>query len=101
MQEMLDIILTVAAFDQEVSLLLLDDGVFQIKNRQSAEQFGLKDTAAIFNALKIYDVHNIYVETESLKERGLQFSQLGLSGQEVSRKDIAGLMQQFDVVFAG
>jgi tRNA 2-thiouridine synthesizing protein C len=43
-QEMLDIILTTAAFDQPVSILLLDDGVFHLKNGQHPESSGMKDT---------------------------------------------------------
>ena len=100
-QEMLDTILTTAAFDQKVSILLLDDGVFQLKNGQHPEVVGMKDTAAIFNALEIYDVNHIYTEVESLQERGLKPGDLCLPVQEFYRKDIAGLMKRFDVLFAG
>jgi tRNA 2-thiouridine synthesizing protein C len=100
-QEMLDIILTTAAFDQKVSILLLDDGVFQLKNGQHPENAGMKDTAAVFNALEIYDVNDIYTEVESLQERGLKPGDLSLPVQAFYRKDIAGLMKRFDVVFAG
>ena len=100
-QEMLDIILTTAAFDQKASILLLDDGVFQLKNGQHPENAGMKDTAAIFDALEIYDVNDIYTEVESLQERGLTLSDLCLPVQTFNRKDIAGLMKRFDVVFAG
>ncbi|MGZ5051456.1 MAG: sulfurtransferase complex subunit TusC [Methylobacter sp.] len=100
-QEMLDIILTTAAFDQHVSLLLLDDGVFQLKDNQHPEIAGLKDTAAIFKALEIYDVNDIYTEVESLQERGLKPGDLNLPVQEIYRKDVAELMQRFDVVFPG
>lgn len=100
-QETLDIILTTAAFDQAVSLLLLDDGVFQLKTQQTPEKFGMKDTAAIFKALEIYDVNQIYAEAESLQERGLKPADLCLPVQELYRKDIAGLLKNFDVVFPG
>jgi len=100
-QEMLDIILTTAAFDQKVSILLLGDGVFQLKNGQHPENVGMKDTAAIFNALEIYDVNDIYTEVESLQERGLKPGDLCLPVQEFYRKDIAGLMKRFYVIFAG
>ena len=100
-QEMLDIILTTAAFDQKVGVLLLDDGVFQLKNGQHLENIGMKDTAAIFKALEIYDVKDIYTETESLQERGLKLRDLCLPVQTLARKDTAGLMKRFDVVFAG
>jgi tRNA 2-thiouridine synthesizing protein C len=101
LQEMLDIILTTAAFDQQVGLLLLDDAVFHLKKGQHPETSGLKETAAIFNALEMYDVTALYVERESLSERGLTHPDLCLPVQVINRKDIAGLMQQFDVLFAG
>ncbi len=100
-QEMLDVILTAAAFDQEVSLLLLDDAVFQIKKGQHPEEHGMKDTAAVYNALEIYDVTRIYAEAESLQDRGLKPGDLCLPVQEIYRKDIAGLMKRHDVVFPG
>jgi tRNA 2-thiouridine synthesizing protein C len=100
-QEMLDIVLTTAAFDQPVSLLLLDDAVFQLKKGQQPESSGMKDTAAIFKTLEIVEVKDIYVETESLQERGLSPSDLCLPVHELPRKDASRLMKQYDVVFAG
>jgi tRNA 2-thiouridine synthesizing protein C len=101
LQEMLDIILTTAAFDQSVSILWLDDAVFQLKNGQQPEMLGLKDTAAMFQALALYDVTELYIESESLQERGLALNALCLPVQTLPRKTIAEFMQRFDVVFAG
>ncbi len=100
-QEMLDIILTTAAFDQNVSILLLDDSVFQLKNNQNPEINGMKDTAAIFKALEIYDVNAIYSEVESLQERGLKPVDLCLPVQALYRKDISSFTKRFDVVLSG
>lgn len=101
LQEMLDIILTTAAFDQSVSILWLDDAVFQLKNGQQPEMLGLKDTAAMFQALALYDVTELYMETESLQERGLTLNALCLPVQTLARETIGEFMQQFDVVFTG
>jgi len=98
LQEKLDVILTAAAFDQQVALLFLDDGVFQLKKRQQAEKHGLKETASIFNALEIYDVTEIYTEVESLQDRGLKPNDLTLPVKEYYRKDINQLIKQYDVV---
>jgi len=100
-QEMLDIILTTAAFDQSVSILWLDDAIFQLKNHQHPEILGLKDTAAMFQSLALYDVTELYTETESLQERGLSLNALCLPVQTLPRKTIGEFMQRFDVVFAG
>lgn len=100
-QEMLDIILTTAAFDQPTSLLLLDDAVFQLKNGQQPARLGMKDTASIYHALEIYDVKHLYAEAESLEERGLKPADLCLPVQAVYRKDIASLMRRHQVLFPG
>jgi tRNA 2-thiouridine synthesizing protein C len=100
-QEMLDIVLTTAAFEQQVALLLLDDAVFVLKNNQQPEKYQLKDTSAIFKALEIYDVNDIYVEIESLEERGLKRLDLNFPVQTVERQKVATLMKQYSIVFAG
>ena len=99
--EMLDIILTTAAFDQQVSLLLLDDGVFQIKAHQNPALLEMKDSASIYKALEIYDVHDIYVELESLQERGLKPGDLIMPVREIYRKDVNNLMQENDIINGG
>lgn len=101
LQEKLDVILTAAAFDQRVALLFLDDGVFQLKKGQQPIKQGLKDTASIFKALEIYDVNDLYIEIESLQDRGLKSCDLNLPVNELHRKDINGLMKQYDLVITG
>ena len=100
LQEKLDIILTTAAFDQHVALLFLDDGVFQLMKDQQPEKQGLKDTASIFDALKIYDINVLYTEVESLQERGLKLNDLSLSVQDLYRKDINNLTQQYHIIIS-
>lgn len=99
-QEMLDIIMTTAAFDQEVSVLLLDNAVFQIKKQQNPESAGLKDTAAMIKALPIYNIKSIFVEKESLLERGLSIDSLDESVQEMPRKKVGEFFMQFDLILA-
>jgi tRNA 2-thiouridine synthesizing protein C len=100
-QEMLDIILITAAFDQSVSILWLDDAVFQLKNHQQPETSGMKDTAAMLQSLVIYDVTELYIESESLQQRGLSTDSLCLPVQTLPRQAIGEFMRSFDVVFAG
>lgn len=98
-QEALDLLLTTVAFDQPVSVLFLDDGVFQIKKGQQPEVQGLKDTAAMLASLTFYEVNDLYVETESLHERGLQVDDLCLPVKSWKRNQVAEWVKQFDVVF--
>lgn len=69
--ESLEVVLIAAAFDQDVSLAFLDDGVFQILKGQDTKGIGVKNFSATYRALGDYDITKIYVEHESLAARGL------------------------------
>lgn len=97
-QETLDQLLTTAAFDQAVSLLFLDDGVFQLKSQQSPEFMPFKNTAAMFQSLELYDVRDIFVEAESLSSRGLTVDDLILPVRSIPRDAVNDLIQQHDIV---
>ncbi len=69
--EALEVVLIGAAFDQDVSLAFIDDGVFQLTDNQKTDDIGIKNFSPAFRALGDYDVTKLYVEKESLDERGI------------------------------
>ncbi len=69
--ESLEVVLITAAFEQDVSLAFLDDGVYQLKKGQDPKGVGMKNFSPTYNALGDYDINRVYVEKESLEERGL------------------------------
>ncbi len=69
--EALEVVLIGAAFDQDVSLAFIDDGVFQLVDNQKTDDIGIKNFSPAFRALGDYDVTKLYVEKESLDERGI------------------------------
>ncbi len=101
LQETLDVILKVAAFDQNVAILLLDDGVFTIKNDQQALRYGMKQTIDIFSVLEIYDVTEIYVEVESIQKYGVEKLDKSFNYQLINRQDINKLLDKYDVIYSG
>jgi len=74
--ESLEVVLIGAAFEQDVALAFLDDGVFQITKGQSTDDIGMKNFSPTYKALGDYDVNKIYVEKESLDARGLTVDDL-------------------------
>jgi len=70
-QEALEIALVGAAFDQQVSLALIDDGVFLLRPGQDTGGIAMKRFTAAYRALGDFDVHRVYVERESLAVRGM------------------------------
>lgn len=69
--ESLEVVLIAAAFDQDISLVFADDGVYQLTNNQDTDGIGMKNFSKTYSALGDYDIKKIYVEKESLDERGL------------------------------
>ncbi|NDW46302.1 sulfurtransferase complex subunit TusC [Ruegeria sp. PrR005] len=112
--ESLEVVLIGAAFEQDVSLAFLDDGVFQLTRGQNTDAIGVKNFSPTFRALGDYEVTKLYVERESLEERGLTEGDLQEITYEdedddweekpsirvVSRAEMAGIMADQDVVLS-
>ena len=69
--ESLEVVLIAAAFEQDVRLMFMDDGVFQITKGQDTAGIGMKNFSPTYGALGDYDVKYMYVCKESLAERVL------------------------------
>ncbi|MGE3246192.1 MAG: sulfurtransferase complex subunit TusC [Beijerinckiaceae bacterium] len=74
--ESLEVVLIGAAFEQDVSLAFIDDGVYQLMNGQDTAGIGMKNFSRTYKALGDYEVRKLYVEAESLAERGLTVDDL-------------------------
>ncbi|OOC11182.1 sulfurtransferase complex subunit TusC [Thioalkalivibrio halophilus] len=98
--ESLEVVLIAAAFEQDVSMVFMDDGVFQIKKGQDTGQIGMKNFSPTYRALEGYDVEKLYVEAESLSERGLSEDDLLVPVEVMSRDAIARLMDEQDVILS-
>jgi tRNA 2-thiouridine synthesizing protein C len=112
--ESLEVVLIGAAFDQDVSLAFLDDGVYQLVKGQDTSGVNMKNFSSTYKALGDYDVTKLYVEKESLEERGLTLEDLMPLTYEdenddwaekdsirlVSRTELADIMDDQDVIFS-
>ena len=112
--ESLEVVLIGAAFEQDVSLAFLDDGVFQLVDGQNATGIGMKTFAKTYRALGDFEVRKLYVERESLVERGLSADDLmpivwedenedyaeKPSIRLVDRAEMAGIIAASDVVLS-
>ncbi len=98
--ESLEVVLISAAFDQDVSLMFIDDGVYQLKKGQGTKAVGMKNFSPTYRALEGYDIEKLYVEQESLEQRGLTEEDLLVDVQVISRADMAVLMEEQDVILS-
>lgn len=69
--ESLEVVLIGAAFDQVVSLMFMDDGVYQLVKGQDPSGIGMKNFSPTYRTLGDYEVKNVYVDRDSLAARGL------------------------------
>jgi len=69
--ESLEVVLIGAAFDQEVSLMFVDDGVYQLTKGQDTAGIEMKNFSATYRTLGDYGVRHMYVDKASLEARGL------------------------------
>ena len=98
--ECLEIVLVAAAFDQDVSVVFIDDGVCQLKKDQDTTGIGMKNFSKTYGALADYDVEKIYVEKESLDARGLTSDDLVIPVEVMAADDLREIMALQDVVIS-
>jgi tRNA 2-thiouridine synthesizing protein C len=98
--ECLEVVLIAAAFDQDVSVVFVDDGVYQLKKNQDTTAIGMKNFSNTYRALDDYDVEKIYVEKESLEIRGLTAGDLIIPVEVIETENLREIMAQQDVVIS-
>jgi tRNA 2-thiouridine synthesizing protein C len=112
--ESLEVVLIGAAFEQDVALAFVDDGVYQLLKGQDTAELGIKNFSPTYSALGDYDVNKIYVEKESLEARGLTVDDLmDLKYEDedddwaekdsihvVTAAELADILEQQEVVFS-
>jgi tRNA 2-thiouridine synthesizing protein C len=112
--ESLEVVLIGAAFDQEVSLMFADDGVYQLVKGSDTSESDMKNFMPTYRTLGDYGVRHMYVDRASLEARGLTQDDLIQVEWEdweteeevdnivelVDAEQAADLMDQSDVVFS-
>jgi tRNA 2-thiouridine synthesizing protein C len=98
--EGLEVVLISAAFDQDVSMVFIDDGVYELVKGQQTKAIDMKNFSPAYRALEGYDIEKLYVDEESLKARGLTTERLLVSVEVLNSAQLAELMDQQDVVIS-
>ncbi|MDA8381700.1 MAG: sulfurtransferase complex subunit TusC [Betaproteobacteria bacterium] len=98
--EGLEVVLISAAFDQDVSLAFVDDGVYELVKGQATKGIDVKNFSPTYRALEGYDIEKLYVDAESLKARGLTEENLIVPVEVLSNEEMADLMAAQDVVIS-
>ncbi len=96
-REAIDIALAASVYDQDIGILFMDDGIFQLLKNQQSQHIDQKNIASILPALALYGIENIYVHQETLEARTIKADELILDDlQLLNNKDIGHLLSQQD-----
>jgi len=96
--EALEVVLIGAAFDQDVSLAFIDDGVYQLKKNQDTSDINTKNFSKTYGALEMYDVEKLYVEKESLEQRGLSEDDLMVDVKILTSDEMKQIITDSEVI---
>jgi len=110
-QEAQEVMLIVAAYEMELSVVFIDDGVFALKSGQDTKELGTKSFMPIFTALIDWEIENVYIDEDSMKNRGMSEEQIITIGEDeeteepvkpkiMSTSDIQILMKKQDTVLS-
>ena len=98
--ESLEVVLITATFDQDVSLVFMDDGVYELVKGQQTKGIGIKNFSPSYRALDGYDVEKLYVDQVSMEQRGLTEKDLLVPVEVLNSEQMGQLMQQQDVILS-
>ncbi|MGW8248692.1 MAG: sulfurtransferase complex subunit TusC [Acidiferrobacterales bacterium] len=98
--EALEVVLIGAAFEQDVCMVFIDDGVYQLKKDQDTDGIEMKNFSKTYRALEMYDVEKLYVDKQSMEERGLTEDDLLVDVEIKTTDELTALMEEQDVVLS-
>jgi len=98
--EGLEVVLITAAFDQDVSLVFTDDGIYQLMKGIDTKGIEVKDFSKTYRALEGYDIEKLYVDRSSMEARGLTEDDLIVDVNVLSDDEMKNLMDEQDVVIS-
>ncbi|CAA0118919.1 sulfurtransferase complex subunit TusC [Zhongshania aliphaticivorans] len=97
-REALDMALATAAFDQKVSIVFLEDAIYQLLNATDAQSVETKPHIGVINALPLYDIENIYYLDDDRQSRAISESNLLVHARAISRPALQQLIAAADRV---
>ncbi|MBF0153737.1 MAG: sulfurtransferase complex subunit TusC [Magnetococcales bacterium] len=80
--EGLEVKLIMAAYDADISVVFIDDGVYAMRADQNTDDLGIKGFAKTYGVLVDYEISKVYVDRHSMEERGLTEEDLLVIGED-------------------
>lgn len=97
-KEAIDVALAAGVYEQTVSVIFMGDGVWQLHEKQDSEAIAAKNLQKTISALPMYEITNIYVDSQALEQRKISETQLSMNANLLTYKEISVLLDQADVI---
>ncbi|WP_163930993.1 sulfurtransferase complex subunit TusC [Paraferrimonas sp. SM1919] len=97
-REGLEAAMLCASYEQQVTLIFIEDGVYHILPAQTPESIGQKDYLASLKALPFYDIEDIYVCQQSANARSITVDDTQLDVEFVDNMQMQQCLRAADQV---
>lgn len=99
-QEALDATLAMGLFGQEITLIFLADGVFQLLKLQDTAAIHQKTISKQITALELYDIDQVFVCSDSLAARGITTDSLCIDVTSIRASEIKRILHEQDTLLS-
>jgi len=96
--EGLQTLLIMGAYEMDLGVAFVDDGVYVITKSQNPKELQVKQVAQTFPALPDFDIARFYVLGDSLAERGLTLDDLVIQPELIDRATLGALLETHSAV---
>ncbi len=98
-QEAIEAMIMFGAYEQDISVSFVGDGVFSLKKGQDTSLVGKKNFSMTYPILiDDFEISHIYVEKESLEERGLKEDDLATEVEIIDRNTLKQKMDEMKAI---
>jgi tRNA 2-thiouridine synthesizing protein C len=88
-REGIDALLAASAYSEDLCALFIGDGVTQLLDHQHTDAILSKHYAPMFKLLELYDIDQVFVCAESLKQMGIRSEQLIIDVKVLDRQAVS------------
>ncbi|MCG6437673.1 sulfurtransferase complex subunit TusC [Vibrio parahaemolyticus] len=93
-REGVDALLAASAYCEDITVIFIGDGVYQLLLGQEPSGILSKDYAPMLKLFDLYDIEQVFVCSESLAQRGLAQADLVIDTQALSLEQVKEKLQQ-------
>ena len=89
----LDVVFAAAAFEQDIEILFLGEGVLQLLPEQDSSGLGRKNVGRQLASLPLYDINSVYVDTDAISRYNIDLTTLSVDSTPVNAEAMRQLME--------